>query len=241
MRNGDAPEPTERPLTQALAIYDMDRTVTRRPTLGPFLWFAMTRLAPWRAVFAPLSLFTTLLYALRIIDRGRLKEWNYRLLIGKPTAAELEPVVQRFAERQVETNILPGARARLAEDKAAGRRLVMATASYGLYAAAIAERLGFDDVIATETLPDNEGRIVARISGANCYGLGKLDMIEAWLQREGLEREAIHIRFYSDHVSDAPVHAWSDEAFATNAHDRLVRVARDKGWEVLDWRDRRKA
>ena len=65
-------------------------------------------------------------------------------------------------------------------------------------------------------------------------------MIEAWLQREGLEREAVHIRFYSDHVSDAPVHAWSDEAFATNAHDRLIRVARTEGWEVLDWRDRRR-
>ena len=28
-------------------------------------------------------------------------------------------------------------------------------------------------------------------------------MIEAWLQRQGLERDAVHIRFYSDHVSDA--------------------------------------
>ena len=55
---------------------------------------------------------TTLLYGLRLIDRGRLKEWNYRLLIGRPTPERLEPVVQRFADRQVETNILPGARTR---------------------------------------------------------------------------------------------------------------------------------
>jgi phosphoserine phosphatase len=118
---------------------------------------------------------------------------------------------------------------------------VLATASYRLYAAAIAERLGFDDVIATDTLPDERGRIVARIDGRNCYGLAKLDMIEAWLQREGLERKALHIRFYSDHISDAPVHRWSDEAFATNAHDRLIRLATDEGWEVLDWRDRKRA
>ena len=108
----------------------------------------------------------------------------------------------------------------------------MATASYRLYAAAIAERLGFDDVIATDTLPDSQGRIVARIDGRNCYGLAKLDMIEAWLQREGLEREAVHIRFYSDHVSDAPVRRWCDEAFATNAHARLIRVAEAEGWQV---------
>jgi HAD superfamily phosphoserine phosphatase-like hydrolase len=228
-------------MTTTLAIYDMDKTVTRRPTYGAFLWHAMWRLAPWRAVLAPLSLLATLAYAVRLIDRARLKEWNYRLLIGPASPARLERVVESFAEYQVANNVMAGARARIAEDKAAGRRLVLATASYRLYAAAIARRLGFDDVIATDTRIDAKGRTVARIDGVNCYGLGKLDMIEAWLQREGLEREAVHIRFYSDHVSDAPVHHWSDEAFATNAHARLIRVARDEGWEVLDWRDRRRA
>ncbi|HEV2867390.1 MAG TPA: HAD family hydrolase [Allosphingosinicella sp.] len=150
----------------ALAIYDMDKTVTRRPTYGYFLLHAALRLAPWRLLLAPALALTGLAYALRLIDRARLKEVNYRLLVGRPTPERLEPVVQRFAERQLRTNILPGARRRLAKDKAAGRRLVLATASYRLYAAAIAERLGFDDVIATETLPDSSGRIVARIDGA---------------------------------------------------------------------------
>ena len=72
----DTSMPVRQALTQALAIYDMDRTVTRGPTYGPFLWFAMTRLAPWRALLAPASLLTTILYGLRLIDRGRLKEWN---------------------------------------------------------------------------------------------------------------------------------------------------------------------
>jgi HAD superfamily phosphoserine phosphatase-like hydrolase len=225
----------------ALAIYDMDRTVTRRPTYGPFMRHAVMELAPWRIVLAPLLLLTTLAYLAGLIDRGRLKELNFRLLVGRVAPARLERLVRSFADRQVKTNIMAGARARLAEDKAAGRRLVLATASYRLYAAAIAERLGFDDVIATDVEYDAQGRTVARIDGANCYGLGKLDMIEAWLQQQGLEREAVHIRFYSDHISDAPVHHWSDEAFATNAHARLVRLAENQGWEVLDWRDRKRA
>ena len=225
----------------ALAIYDMDKTITRRPTFGPFLLHAAWRLAPWRLGLGVLLIGPLIGYALGRIDRGRLKEIAYRLLIGAVGAERLEAAVRSFAERQLATNIMPGARTRIAEDKAAGRRLVMATASYRLYAAAIAERLGFDDVIATETLPDSRGRIVARIDGRNCYGLAKLDMIEAWLQREGLERETVHIRFYSDHVSDAPVHHWSDEAFAANPHAQLVRLAEAEGWEVLDWRDRRSA
>jgi HAD superfamily hydrolase (TIGR01490 family) len=223
-----------------LAIYDMDRTVTRRPTYSAFLLHAALRLAPWRLILLPAVLLPALAYGLKLIDRGRLKEMGYRLLIGRGVAPKrLEPVVESFAERQVATNVTAGALASIAADKAAGRRLVLATASYRLYAASIARRLGFDDVIATDTRVDERGRVLATIDGRNCYGVAKLDMIEAWLQREGLEREAVHIRFYSDHVSDAPVHHWSDEPVAANPHDRLMRLAEAEGWEVLDWRDRR--
>lgn len=230
----ERPEPEE---TKArLAIYDMDRTVTRRATYTPFLIHAATKLAPWRLLLLPIVLLTMLAYIFKLLDRGRLKEINYVLLIGRGTAPErLEPVIESFADRQLATNILPGARRALAADRAAGRRLVMATASYRLYAAAIARRLGFDDVIATETGIDAKGRIVARIDGANCYGPAKKDMILAWLRREGLERDAVHIRFYSDHVSDHHVHRWADEAVAANAHSRLVRLARTEGWEVVEW------
>lgn len=224
-----------------LAIYDMDRTITRRATYTSFLVHAALSLAPWRLLLFPFVVLTMAAYLLKLVERGRLKEINYGLLVGRGvTAARLEPVIEAFADRQIASNIMPGALASIAADRAAGRRLVMATASYRLYAAAIARRLGFDDVVATETSLDAEGRVVARIDGANCYGLAKKDMIEAWLQREGLEREAVHIRFYSDHVSDHHVHRWADEPVAANAHARLVRLARAEGWEVVDWRDRRR-
>jgi HAD superfamily phosphoserine phosphatase-like hydrolase len=219
-----------------LAIYDMDRTITRRATYTPFLIHAALALAPWRLIRLPIVLLAMLAYVMRLIDRGRLKEINYGLLIGRGVPPErLEPVIESFADKQIAGNILPGARRAIAADKAAGRRLVMATASYRLYSAAIARRLGFDDLVATETGLDSKGRVVARIDGANCYGPAKKDMILAWLQREGLERDAVHIRFYSDHVSDHHVHRWADEAVAANPHARLVRLARIEGWEVVDW------
>ena len=144
--------------------------------------------------------------------------------------------MESFADAQLATNILPGARARIAADKAAGRRLILATASYRLYAATIARRLGFDDVIGTLQQVDGQGRTLARIDGANCYGAAKKDMILAWLREQGLERDAIHVRFYSDHVSDAVVHRWADEAVAANPHPPLLALAKAEGWEVAEWR-----
>jgi len=220
----------------ALAIYDMDKTVTRKATFTPFLLHAARRLTPGRPLLLPAVAATGLAFALKLVDRARLKELNYRLLIGSVAPERLEPVIHSFADAQLAANILPGARAQIARDKAAGRRLVLATASYRLYAAKIARRLGFDDVIGTRQGLDADGRVLARIDGVNCYGAAKHEMILAWLEAEGLDRDALHIRFYSDHVSDAVVHHWADEPYATNAHRRLIDLARTEGWEVLDWR-----
>src|SRR5437764_223649 len=119
-----------------LAIYDMDRTVTRRPTYAAFLLHTALRLAPWRLVLLPVSLLLALAYAVGAIDRSRLKELNYTLLVGRGIAPErLVPVTESFARAQLATNILPQARAAIDADRKAGRRLVLATASYELYAA----------------------------------------------------------------------------------------------------------
>ena len=219
-----------------LAIYDMDKTVTRKATFTAFLVHAARTLAPWRLLLTPVVGLASLAYAARLIDRGRLKAFNYGLLVGRRTPVQMRPVVESFAAAQLAGNVLPGARARIAEDKAAGRTMVLATASYRLYAEPIGRALGFDHVIGTEQKLDARGRVLGEIEGDNCYGASKRAMILAWLETRGLAREGLHIRFYSDHVSDAVVHRWSDEPFATNPSRGLRGVAATEGWPVLEWR-----
>ncbi|WP_308517903.1 HAD-IB family hydrolase [Sphingomonas flavescens] len=219
-----------------LAIYDMDRTVTRHATYTPFLLHCAARRAPWRLIFLPLVVGSMLAYVAKLIDRARLKEINHRLLLGgKIHPRNLAPLIDSFAERQVATNIRPGALRAIARDKSEGRRVVMATASYTLYARAIAERLGFDDVIGTGSIIGLDERVHAKIDGENCYGPAKRRMIADWVERSGLTGTHGHVRFYSDHVSDAPVFEWSDEPVAVNPHDKLKRLATQRGWAIEDW------
>jgi len=219
-----------------LAVYDMDRTVTRRATYTPFLLHCATRRAPWRLLFLPLVLLSMLAYAARLIDRAKLKEINHRLLLGgKIHPRDLRPLVESFADRQVVSNIRPGALEALKRDKAEGRRLVLATASYRLYADAIAERLGFDDVIGTGSVIGLDDRVHAKILGENCYGPAKLRMISDWVERSGLKGAHGHVRFYSDHVSDRPAFEWADEPVAVNPHGKLRRLASERGWVIEDW------
>ena len=219
-----------------LAVYDMDRTVTRRATYTPFLLHCALRRAPWRLLFLPLVLLSMLAYVARLIDRAKLKEINHHLLLGsKIHPRDLKPLVESFADTQVVTNIRPGARKAIARDKAEGRRLVLATASYRLYADAIADRLGFDDVIGTGSVIGLDERVHAKIAGENAYGEAKMRMIDGWVEKSGLKGVHGHVRFYSDHVSDRPAFEWADEPVAVNPHGKLRRLAEERGWVVEDW------
>jgi HAD superfamily hydrolase (TIGR01490 family) len=219
-----------------LAVYDMDRTVTRRATYTPFLLHCALRRAPWRLIFVPLVILSMLAYVARLIDRATLKEINHRLLLGgRIHPRELQPLVESFADKQVATNVRPGARPAIARDRAEGRRLVLATASYRLYADAIAERLGFDNVIGTGSVIGLDERVHAKIAGENCYGPAKLRMIADWVEASGLKGTHGHVRFYSDHVSDRPAFEWADEPVAVNPHDKLRRLAEQRGWKIEDW------
>lgn len=221
---------------QQLAIYDLDKTITRWPTWTPFLCYAAASLGGWRLILLPVAMVIVLGYSLRLVDRARLKELTQALMIGRRVGkARIDRVARGFAALVVSRGVYRQARAQIAADRAEGRRIILATASYRFYAHEIAARLGMDDVIATESVYAPDGSLVARIAGDNCYGPAKLRMIDDWMGRAGLARTGVTARFYSDHVSDAPTLDWADEAVAVNPHAPLRDLAAERGWQVVDW------
>lgn len=220
-----------------LAIYDLDRTITRVPTWSLFLLFAARRIAPWRLATVPLLAPVALLRAAGVLHRDTLKQLMHRLLLGRALPPQvLAEVSEEFAEEFVERDILTGARRQIERDRADGWRIVIATAAHRFYAEPIARHLAITDVIATEASRSPEGDMLSTIAGQNCYGAAKQAMIAAWLTHQGIARETARLRFYSDHVSDRPTFDWVDDPVAVNAHAPLVRLAKSRGWRTLDWR-----
>lgn len=218
-----------------IAVYDMDKTITYAPTWTSFLVHTAKTEAPWRLALLPVAALTTLGFVARVIGRARLKEITHRLILGPalPEAVAAR-AAERFADRVVASGLYAGAVAQIAEDRAAGYRMVLATASYGFYAQAIARRLGFEALVATG-VERAGGAILPRIAGENCYGPAKRAMLEAWLAAQGIARADASIRFYSDHVSDVPTFEWADVAIAANPHTQLRARAWERGWYVVDW------
>ena len=216
-----------------LSIFDMDRTITRRGTYSPWLLFWAWREAPWRLALLPLSLLCGATYLARLVSRSRLKELNHALLMGDAAPrARVDAVARAFAARILSRGVFTDAVARLDAERAAGRRVVLATASYEFYVRAIADALGIADVVATGSVWDGD-RLRARLSGPNCYGAAKRELVEAWLTREQLH--ASPMRFFSDHVSDLPMLERADEPVVTTPSSKLRAVAKARGWPIVDW------
>ena len=215
----------------------MDRTITVRGTYTPFLFHMVFARAPWRLVFLPLLPFAFAAYGLKLISRGRLKTFNqWMLLGGAPKLSALQPDIDRFADKVLRSNYHQKAIDQIEVDRAAGRTLVLVTASYELYADAIARRLGFDHLIGTTLEIDREGRVRPRIIGENCYDEAKIGRIEELFTKQGWQRAESHVRAYSDHVSDQAMLEFADEAIATTPTPKLRRLAEARGWEIVDWR-----
>ncbi len=222
---------------QKISLYDMDRTITVRGTYTPFLFHMAFARAPWRLVFLPILPFGFIAYGLKLISRGRLKTFNQQMLLGSgPQLSALQPHIERFADKVLRSNRHKKAIEQIEVDRADGRKLVLVTASYELYAEAIARRLGFDHLIGTQLVVDNEGRVLPQIIGENCYDDAKIGRIEALFASQGWQRSQSHVRAYSDHVSDQAMLEFADEAIATTPTPKLRRLAEQRGWKIVDWR-----
>jgi len=220
-----------------IAVYDLDRTLTDTGSWAPFIRFWLAREAPWRALLLPMAALGGVAYGLGWLSRGQIKSWSHRWLIG-PRVAErrLLAVADEFALGFVADHALAPARAAIAADALAGRRVVIASASHAFYVRSIAEKFGVVDVVATEAVRDGED-VMPGLDGANCYGAAKRTALERWLAHEGLAGAVVH--FTSDHHSDAPCFELALETggrvLCANPSAKLAALAAQRGWPVASW------
>ncbi|MBP7952229.1 MAG: HAD-IB family phosphatase, partial [Sphingorhabdus sp.] len=205
---------------QKIAIYDLDRTILKKPTFTAFLIFAARakqRALWWRA---PIWVFALLGYLLKLYDRKAMKQFGMRLFIGAYlTREEADRLARAFTAQIVPSDILPGAARMMAADKADGFILIIASAAQEIYVAQIARALQFHAFVATRN-QETGGAYRHLLQGENCYGAEKLRRVTAWMDEQKWDRSQCFIRCYSDHPSDAPLLDWADEAILISAEEQ---------------------
>ena len=139
---------------------------------------------------------------------------------GQMAAPELAALVQPYAP------------AVLAEHRAEGRRLVLATTSPVDLIAPFAELLGFDDVVATR-YARRDGRYTGGIEGPFVWSAGKLGAVRRFAAEHSVDLAQSYA--YSDSVFDVPLLSAVGHPRVVNPDRRLRVVATVRRWPLEHW------
>lgn len=145
---------------------------------------------------------------------------------------------EQFMAQVIRPVLLPQARSLVRQHQGAGDRVAIITATNAFVTRPIADALGVAELIALELecSPGADGQpwITGEIRGVPSVREGKVQRFADWLSAQGLARDQVRVRFYSDSTNDLPLLEACDEPVATNPDPRLRAIAVERGWPVLD-------
>lgn len=218
---------------QRLAIFDLDRTITKIGTFTPFLLSTrgdalgraglLFKIAPHAAA-----------YRAKQITRTELKNRMLNAALAGLSELEISEHARRFVEHHLTNGLYAEAVSAIREHKARGDHMILATAAVDFYARLFADALGFDTLIATRTEYTAAG---PRVIGENCYGDEKRRRVQEDVRAiAACEIGATVSTFYTDHHSDHPLMAKVDKAIAVNARPKMRRLARAHDYPIVEWK-----
>lgn len=219
----------------AAAFFDLDRTLISRSSslsLAP-AFHARGLLRRRDRLKAGLAQLIFIRYGAGTSRIGRTAETGMAFLRGLPVETMRE-IVAEAVETAFRPHVYADALALLARHRANGERtLIVSTALQELVDALVVE-LGLDGGLGSTAEVEHgayTGRLVRRLDGP-----AKADAVTALAASEGIDLEASTA--YSDSVGDVPFLEVVGRPVAVNPDRALRRVARERGWSVLRFRDK---
>jgi len=190
-----------------VAAFDFDGTLTRRDTLLPFLLHVLGVAAVVRHA---LILSPTLAgYGLGMIRNDVAKERVFTQCLAGMHIDELQIEATQFAEHKLPGLIRTEAIHRFGWHKKQGHRCVVISASLDFYVRPWAQKVGFDDVIASHLETQEDGRVTGNLLGENCFGIEKVRRLEALLG----PRSGYTLYAYGDSRGDKELLSTADYAY----------------------------
>jgi phosphatidylglycerophosphatase C len=216
---------------QRVAVFDLDGTITRHDTYLQYLRGFLQR-KPAR-LLSTFSLPVDLLrFALGAVDNAYVKARFLQAILAGHSRLELEAWTETFLDTLCQRDLRPRALARIAQHRAQGDRLILATASFDFYVQPLAQRLGFDEAVCTQSLWNTDDYLLGGLNGPNCYGVVKLQRLYELL---GTDRRDVSLLAYSDHHADLPLLTAATRAVAVNPTRKLQAAAALYGFSIEHW------
>lgn len=215
---------------KVVAFFDLDRTLI---DVNSAVLYALYERRHGRiGILQVLStLAYTALYHLNLLNMEEAYRRALRYYRGIPEV-DMDRNVRKFFSDEIEGRLQPGAKRILDYHKSQGHGLVLLSTSSQYQAQAAADAWGLDAAIAN-SFPTQNGRLTGQLASPFCYGQGKVEAAEAWLEGTGIQLKDCY--FYSDSYSDLPMLKRVGYPRVVNPDPKLRTYTKRLRWDVLDW------
>jgi HAD superfamily hydrolase (TIGR01490 family) len=212
------------------AFFDLDKTVIAKASMAAFgrplyreglISRGLVLRSLWaQLVYMHLGASEEKLARMRESVLALTKGWDQakiRTIVAETLEAVVEPIIYSEAADLIE------------EHKAAGRLVVIISASPAEIVAPLGGYLGVDKVIASEATVDGDGRYTGEMS-FYAYGPNKADAMREMAASAGIDLANSYA--YSDSATDLPMLEVVGHPVVVNPDRELARIARERTWEV---------
>ncbi|WP_417504247.1 HAD-IB family hydrolase [Marinomonas gallaica] len=195
-------------MSQKIAFFDFDGTLTLKDSLLPFLKYVrgrerfyldMLQVSPWLAG-----------YVLRIVPNDIAKSKLLSRSLAGMLKSELCKKGQTFCDGLSDSALNQMMVKRLKEHQAKGHMTVLVSASLDVYLDDWAQKMGFDACLCSRLEQDKAGYVTGRFMGENCYGDEKVHRIERFLSDTV---KPIHSYAYGDTLGDLAMLEYVHEGY----------------------------
>jgi len=214
-------------MKEKLAIFDIDFTLTKRETLLEF-YFYMLKKNPKFIKYLPKSIFSSLLYVLKVYDASKAKKTFIRFIDGIEEK-QMRKLVKEFYEKRLSKILYKDAIDTIKKRKYEGYKIYLISASAEFYLSEFYNIKEVDKVIGTRFAKEN-GLHRNEILGENCKGEEKVRRLKEELKKENIQVDFENSYMYSDSLSDLPLFNLVGHPYLINfkkTHDKI---------EILKWK-----
>ncbi len=220
-------------MSVAAAFFDVDGTLVGRHIVHQFMHIRRRLLSPalrplWTGVFLAKAPYYLVLDK---VSRTRLNEVFYRNYAGMSSAAVRSGVESCFHE-VILPNLFPQGRVCIAEHRAAGRRIVLATGSIDFIIKPLADLLGADDVFAPRLI-ERAGRFTGELDGPAVGHHEKARRIRVYAESHDIDLGSSFA--YGDSIADLPMLELVGHPCVINPDKALSSAAAQRGWPIQHW------